>query len=595
MKNESVLDIPKQDLDSSVWTVQDGKYILTEEANNKILNVVKWVINKIGISNFILHITGSITSNQYSDKSDIDIHFVSSEIKDFDKINSVVRKEFNDTFLTNKEQITVGTHQIEIYFQENEFQDYMSIGCYDFFKKEWIVGPEFLPQNYDPYSEYFNKDMKYVNSVIEDIRNVILETFEILVVIRNSTDKDFIEYEYNTLKDKLAKAAMIFTQAREFRKVYSAPTSMEDALTKRSSKEWKIADSAFKLLDKFGYLGILREMTTAYQDLNSKKRTIEEIIPNIIAVIQNNIMSNPAIQNVDKQLFEDLQDESVASNLATILTIVSMIAIPGVTNAKSLEKELKNIPKQSFNIHNPAVTKAINKSAIEDQKFGGWSYSNLTNLIAILAYNEGMIDYIKPNANGEKYDNRVLQAIIWTVINRAGGDVNKFAEKILEPNQYFGVKNIKNRDASNYIIQHPGLGYNKKTWNQCNKFAIMAIKGTLPKPKDDNGVDFGTRNMIANQKIDNATSYKKWGSKCDFTLGGSTKHYYGYDKSHDGWPKNTQNQVVVKPNLRTYKIQSGDTLSKIAKKFNTTTEKILKNNPSIKDKDKIFIGKKIYV
>jgi hypothetical protein len=43
-----------------------------------------------------------------------------------------------------------------------------------------------------------------------------------------------------------------------------------------------------------------------------------------------------------------------------------MIAIPGVTNAKSLEKELKNIPQQSFNIHNPAVTKAINNSSLED-------------------------------------------------------------------------------------------------------------------------------------------------------------------------------------------------------------------------------------
>jgi hypothetical protein len=61
-----------------------------------------------------------------------------------------------------------------------------------------------------------------------------------------------------------------------------------------------------------------------------------------------------------------------------------------------------------------------------------------------------MIDYVKANAKGEKYDDRVLQAIIWTVINRAGGDVNKFAEKILEPSQYFGVKNIKNRKASNY-------------------------------------------------------------------------------------------------------------------------------------------------
>ena len=164
--------------------------------------------------------------------------------------------------------------------------------------------------------------------------------------------------------------------------------------------------------------------------------------------------------------------------------------------------------------------------------------------------------------------------------------MNKFAEKILEPSQYFGVKNIKNRKASNYKIQHPGWGYNKKTWDQCNKFAVMAIKGTLPKPKDDNGVDFGTRNMIANKKIDNATAYKKWGSKCDFTLGGSTKHYYGYDKSHDGF-KGTKTEQKF------YEIKSGDSLSKIAKKFGTTTKNLLTLNPSIKNADKIRIGQKI--
>ena len=109
--------------------------------------------------------------------------------------------------------------------------------------------------------------MKYINSVIEDIRNVILEVYELLMVLQNTTDNDFKEYAYNSLSDKLAKAALIFTKAREYRKISSSPTSKEDALTKRSSREWKVADSAFKLLDKFGYLGILRECTKAWESI----------------------------------------------------------------------------------------------------------------------------------------------------------------------------------------------------------------------------------------------------------------------------------------------------------------------------------------
>ena len=45
------------------------------------------------------------------------------------------------------------------------------------------------------------------------------------------------------------------------RKVYSTPTSMEEALKFRSSRKWKIADAAFKLFDKYGYMAILKEFT----------------------------------------------------------------------------------------------------------------------------------------------------------------------------------------------------------------------------------------------------------------------------------------------------------------------------------------------
>jgi len=42
-----------------------------------------------------------------------------------------------------------------------------------------------------------------------------------------------------------------------------------------------------------------------------------------------------------------------------------------------------------------------------------------------------------------------------------------------------------------------------------------------------------------------------------------------------------------------YKIKSGDTLSAIAKRRGTTVAQIMKANPSIKDKNKIFAGKSL--
>ena len=75
MKNESVLDHPREDLDPAVWSRSGSSYELTPDAEEKINQVSQWVMEKSGLSEFTLHIAGSITSNQFSDKSDVDLHF----------------------------------------------------------------------------------------------------------------------------------------------------------------------------------------------------------------------------------------------------------------------------------------------------------------------------------------------------------------------------------------------------------------------------------------------------------------------------------------------------------------------------------------
>ena len=44
-----------------------------------------------------------------------------------------------------------------------------------------------------------------------------------------------------------------------------------------------------------------------------------------------------------------------------------------------------------------------------------------------------------------------------------------------------------------------------------------------------------------------------------------------------------------------YQIVKGDTLNKISRKFNVTVENILKWNPKITDKNKIYYGDYIYI
>ena len=94
--NESVLDIPKQKLDEAMWVLNNGNYTPTPEATEKINSVIEWVMIKTGINSFKVHITGSITSNQYSDDSDIDLHFISETFTDemVEDLNKNIRELF---------------------------------------------------------------------------------------------------------------------------------------------------------------------------------------------------------------------------------------------------------------------------------------------------------------------------------------------------------------------------------------------------------------------------------------------------------------------------------------------------------------------
>jgi len=69
------------------------------------------------------------------------------------------------------------------------------------------------------------------------------------------------------LKDSLKDAKRIYDAIRKMRKVYSSPTSREQAIKFRSSRKWKIADATFKLFDKFGYIAILKSYVTTFQEI----------------------------------------------------------------------------------------------------------------------------------------------------------------------------------------------------------------------------------------------------------------------------------------------------------------------------------------
>lgn len=134
-------------------------------------------------------------------------------------------------------------------------------------------------------------------------------------------------------------------------------------------------------------------------------------------------------------------------------------------------------------------------------------------------------------------------------------------------------------------------GYNTRTWKKRGKLPyITYIKEPTPEPTPETN-----ETIYIVQKGD--------------TLSGIAKKYNTtYQKLAEYNGIKDSNKISVSQKIKiptnatpettptpiTYTVKKGDTLSSIAKRYNTTVDKLVKDN-NIKDKNKIYVGQKLII
>ena len=583
--NESILDFPKETLNPSIWTkLDDGTYVLRDEVRATIQAIVDWAKSTFKMPNARVNITGSNTSNSYSSSSDIDIHFNSPNFKveKADDFNKIFRKKFEELVAQKPELGEVNGVKTEVYMQPNPFQDMMSVGCYDFLNSIWLVGPELKDTSFDPYAEYFTKDMKNVDDVIEDVRSTILQVYELAIALVKSNDIDFKEKTAKKLKPLVSKAAKIFNALRAKRKHKSSPGSSEEALKNRDDKDWQIADSSFKLLDKFGYLGILKACAQSVDRFDEDLSDIQMAMKHVVSTISDKISMHALDDSEECEFAAKIQEMDAvnesAKSMLSLAAVVGFLAIPNILPAATLQKELSGKSLVGMTVNSPEVKKAIN-NATTSKGYNGLNATNIINVVARTIYAEARSE------GTEGLD--AVASVIW---NRAGGKPENFVPVISKKSQFSSWGSYRGGwTDKDFVYKIPSFQIFKKTsqrkiWDYCVHLATLMYNGDFKST-------IGNRNMIGNKKLDNKDAWNSWGKDCDLRIG---NHVFGYEACHDGFAKKGKaKQTSSKPVVVV--VKGGDTLQKIAKDNNTTIDSILKLNKSIKDPNKIKIGQKIQI
>lgn len=586
--DESILDKPQAGLDKKIWHFNGQNYTLQPFVREAIYKILQWVQHKFNIPNMHAMMVGSLTSNSYSDESDIDIHVSSDAVDevDADKLTDDVKNAFKDEFAVQyPEYAEIEGYRVEVFFQKNKFQDLMSVGCYDLLNQRWIVGPEFKNISFDPYAQWYFKDLDYIGDDLDSIRDAVMKAYETSLVFTKTDDALLKKKLSDDLLSQIELASLLFDKIREKRsKVSQLSTSPEKAAQLRKSEKWHIADSSYKLFNVLGYQLMLRTLAKCKNELEAGTMSMQDAAKEVLAAASEGIAQNNECEQLftsefiaDNKNIKTL-DESL-KNFAKTMFLATLMAVPGILSATDVAKQLQKIPQEKLtSVNTPEVKKAMKTAASKTEVVSGMTYIYTLNAIAKTIWCEAWGEF-------EQYGKKALDAIASVIWNRAGGDPDQFINVIKTKSQFSEWNSYKGgfTDATyKYFVPINDITLKKTNnhiWFLCQQIAEQMLDGTFKST-------IGNRNMIGNPKKDNEIAKSTWGKNCDLTIG---SHTFGYQPEQDGWAKNKKKakSTATKPQDKSstsisnpetqniiYVVKNGDSLWKIARAHKTTIEQI---------------------
>jgi len=186
----------------------------------------------------------------------------------------------------------IDNHPIEVYLQLDPNQDLMSDGCYNVLEAEWLTGPKIVPLDYDPYEDFsdifddLRDSVEQADLLFGELKRDVID-FEVIQKAMEQLPAEQKELFLKRLKNKLQEIEddieILFKKRKEWvdaRRQASKPSSPEEALKDvELAKRWKDVNAQFKLINRYKYLKVIRNLEELLAD--------EEITPDEVDKIKS--------------------------------------------------------------------------------------------------------------------------------------------------------------------------------------------------------------------------------------------------------------------------------------------------------------------
>ena len=283
-KLSSIIDYPRSGLDGKVWTTQG---ILKPRIKDFIFKKLDkffrskgYSLDEILSAANAVYLIGSLTSYQYTDKTDLDIHFHfdQNKIKDILKkhgqivksnkeLDEILNKEWKDAI---DEEIVPGTqHPLEVYFEIDGFtKSDNSDGVYDVLNDKWLKDPPSIEDDFDVeeiYPAAVDEAIDIMRNIDDKIGHVKREIKDISLLKETlrSWDKSKRKVFFKKLLDK------IDTIEKSIRDIVEMGSEIIDNrqtdYVKQSEDNIK-----FKYLQRYKYIWLVKNLEDALEDEKEK-------------------------------------------------------------------------------------------------------------------------------------------------------------------------------------------------------------------------------------------------------------------------------------------------------------------------------------
>jgi predicted nucleotidyltransferase len=271
--NESVIDIPRNSLDPTVFQFPDnGTPIMNPIIKTQIMNDIEKFRDIVSVGAYF--VVGSILTKNYTPHSDIDVN-----VK-INTVDGVMTEEIMDLIKHMNGSMAAGTtHPVNYFLIQDDYDLDKTDAAYDVANETWIKEPEDIDLDVQNYMNKFTKTINGMDFNTAELRRDIIDLEELKSLdgdqIKNLAGR--VDAKIKEIEDGIESLIRSYMNIRTLRRD-AFDKDMSPADIRKYGKKNKLPENVtYKLLERYYYFDFIKKLKEIVKDDNITDSEISSI------------------------------------------------------------------------------------------------------------------------------------------------------------------------------------------------------------------------------------------------------------------------------------------------------------------------------